>query len=242
MSVCARGSSQSGMALPRSPRAITTTSASGRISSSRCSPVMFSILAKIFNSSAPVSRRAARTVRRSSAPRTKGCMSAVTPYSLARLRFSISISVSALAGSSRPATARLLWDRSTPPRSTRQVIARASRTRRESAPSSSSSSSPSCRFPVRIGGTGKASPSVSVSPSRSVSGAKSAPTRSSGPCRSMSKSQETPSAVSARRRLSSHGARSARGPWERFKRTPRIPARSRARSVSVSAQAGPSVP
>ena len=114
-------------------------------------------------------------------------MSAVTPYSLARLRFSISISVSALAGSSRPATARLLRDRSTPPRSTRQVIARASRTRRESVPSSSSSSSPSCRFPVRIGGTGKASPSVSVSPSRSVSGAKSAPTRSSGPCRSMSK-------------------------------------------------------
>ena len=73
------GSVGSGTAFPRSPLAITISSAAGISSSMSRTPSVFSILAKSLISGLPASSRALRTAMRSSLLLTKGCITAVTP-------------------------------------------------------------------------------------------------------------------------------------------------------------------
>ena len=76
-------SSQSSMAVPRSPLAITISSQCGISSLSLSIPSRFSIFASRRTSLQPDRSSASRTSIRSSLLRTKGCITAVTPYSLA---------------------------------------------------------------------------------------------------------------------------------------------------------------
>ena len=184
---------------------------------------------------------ARRTAIRSSPPRTNGCMIPVTPKAPASRRFSMSSSVSAGAGSSRPTMARLLREQRVPPRTTRQSPLFASSTRSSSTPSSSRISSPPTRFGITHSGTGKSSPRTAMLPSFISTGLPSLPMRSSGPCKSMIRSGVTPSAFAAACIVSTQLLLSSSVPWERFSRMPAMPSRNILPSVSFSAHAGPSV-
>ena len=235
-----RGSSHSGMALPRSPRAMTTSSTRGRSSGRACTPVRFSIFAKMRMPSAPASCKARRRVRISSAPRTKGSITPVTPHCFAIFRFCRSSSVRVGEGTVSPGAAMLLRLCSTPPRSTVQVRASgaASVTCTSSLPSSSRSCCPGLQAAASAGGhPTPPRPSRRGPPSGRVKGCASRPVRSSGPCRSMSSSR-----MPAARMRDSQSACSTSDPWERFMRMPVMPASTICRRVSGWAQAGPMVP
>ena len=184
-----RGSSHRGMALPRSPRAMTTSSTSGKNSGSACTPARFSILARIFSCGAPASASACRRLRMSAAPRTKGSMTPVTPQSAAMARFSLSSAVRVGIWMSAPGAARLLRLCSTPPRITVHTRASGSAvsTRASSLPSSSSNSCPGCTPCTSAVGQGMpCTPRRTVCPAVRDSGCGRRPMRNSGPCKSMS--------------------------------------------------------
>ena len=245
ISFCTRGSFHSGMALPRSPRAITISSHPPRSSGRLRTPSRFSILAKRRISGAPASSRAARTASRSALSRTKGCMTAVTPQALARRMFARSVSVMVGGRSVRPGRAMLLRLCRTPPRRTR-AEARSSPAETISSrsfPSSSRTSWPGTRAGKISAGTGTPpAPSVTTAPSSSVSGASSAPTRSSGPCMSISSCAVLPASAAAAWRSAICFSAWRSVTCERLSRTPLIPAANIAASVSRSEQRGPSVP
>ena len=112
------GSSHRGMAFPKSPLAITISSAAGKSSSKFRTPCIFSILAKIRTFPAPAERSASLSSIRSPHDLTNGCMTPVTPYFAARRMFSRSLSVRAGIGIVFPATARLFSGFIMPPRHT----------------------------------------------------------------------------------------------------------------------------
>ena len=184
-----RGSSHSGMALPRSPRAITTSSTRWMNPGRARTPVMFSILAKIRISAAPASSSAWRRARISALPRTKGSITPVTPHCFAIFRFCRSSSVRVGEGTARPGAAMLLRLCRVPPRTT--VHTRASGnacvTCTRSLPSSSRSCCPGAAACTRAAGQGTPSaPRRTELPSTRATGSASVPMRSSGPCRSIS--------------------------------------------------------
>ena len=118
ISLCTLGRSQRWTAFPRSPLAITISSAPGSSSSSFRTPSRFSIFAKSFTSSAPASCRAFFTHSRSSRPRTNGCMTPVTPISFASRIFSRSAFVSVGELIFAPGNAALFLLFNSPPQST----------------------------------------------------------------------------------------------------------------------------
>ena len=144
-------------------------------------------MAKIWICPAWAFSSAARRVRMSSALRTKGSMTPVTPQLAATRRFCRSSSVRVGEETSTPGTAMLfrLWSR--PPRSTVQWRAVSTAfTRKSSLPSSSSSFCPGVMASKRQAGQGMPPvPRDTCCPSESVSGDASRPMRSSGPCKSI---------------------------------------------------------
>ena len=187
----AAGSSHRGMAFPRSPLAMTISSAFSRNSGSRSSPIWFSILANSRIFAPPFSSSACRTVSRSRRLRTKGCITPVTPQNAAMRIFSTSDAVIVGGSRSAPGRARLFRPRRTPPRRTSATapVSVCSVTRSSSLPSSKSTSCPGNSAGIAISGKGiPLPPNSSTSPSFSVIGSANTPTRSSGPCISMSSS------------------------------------------------------
>ena len=228
------------MALPRSPRAMTTSSTRDRNSGRACTPARFSIFAKMRICGAPASASACRRARMSCFPRTKGSMTPVTPQEAAMRRLARSSLVRVGMGTDRPGAAMLLRLCRTPPRSTVQTSASgpAAVTSTSSLPSSSKSCCPGRAACTSWTGQGMPpAPSCTVPPSGRVTGLASRPTRSSGPCRSMSRSGMSTAWI-----IASQSACSASAPWERFMRRPVMPASTRRRRVPALAQAGPMVP
>jgi len=220
------------------------SSAASMISSKWSSARRFSIFAMTRTDESPARASASRTARTSSAPRTNGCSTSVTPKRPATARFSRSSSVSAGASVSRPRIARLLRLCSVPPRSTRQRSAPRShaRTSNSSALSSSAIRSPRRAVSNTICGTGTPPAPRTVSPpSVSAAGSASRPTRSSGPCRSITNRGETPVSSAAARNSASSGAHAASPVWDRLSRAAVIPSRNISASVSRAAHAAPSV-
>ena len=241
MRFCTAGSSQSGTALPRSPRAMTISSACGSSSASASMPRRFSILAKSRMSVPPHSFIAARTAFRSSALRTNGCMTAVTPHDGASARFSRSCAVMAGSNVSTPGSAALLRERSTPPRSTSARSALSARSR--SLPSSRRMLCPFVTARSTSSGSGiPSSPSATCDPSSSAIGSRSRPTRSSGPCISSSRPMLRPVSRSAARTASRYGFASRSVVCDKLSRMPVMPAPIIRASVAASAHDGPSVP
>ena len=241
MRFCTAGTSQSGTALPRSPRAITISSACGKSSASASTPRRFSIFAKRRISAPPHSSMAARTAFRSSEPRTNGCMTAVTPHDGASARLSRSCAVMAGSAISTPGSAALLRERSMPPRS--MTAHSALSARRRSFPSSRRMLCPFVTARSTSSGNGMPlSPSATHSPSRSVIGSRSCPTRSSGPCISSSRPMLRPVSRSAVRTASRYGCASRSVVCDKLSRMPVIPAPIIRASVAASAHDGPSVP
>ena len=115
ISFCILGSSHNGTAFPRSPLAMTSISVSGRISSTALIPSLFSILAKRRQFPVPHSSIAFLTSKRSSFPRTKGCITSVTPASRAHLRLSRSCLVRVLPVTDTPSKAMLFLLSTVPP-------------------------------------------------------------------------------------------------------------------------------
>ena len=228
------------MALPRSPRAITTSSTRWMNSGRARTPVMFSILAKIRISAAPASSSAWRRARISALPRTKGSITPVTPHCFAIFRFCRSSSVRVGEGTARPGAAMLLRLCRVPPRTTvhKRAPGRVCVTCTRSFPSSSRSCCPGAAACTRAAGQGMPSaPRRTELPSTRVTGSASVPMRSSGPCRSM-RSCRMPAA----RIIASQSACAVSGPWERFMRMPVMPASTMRCRVSSCPQAGPMVP
>ena len=188
----------------------------------------------------PLFSSASRSVRRSSAPRTKGSITPVTPYCLACSRFCRSSAVSVGVCSTTPGAARLFRLRSTPPRRTVQSIwsGCTCSTSASIFPSSRSSLCPSRTAAISAAGQGTPSrPRRSSAPSDSSSGSARSPMRSSGPCRSISSLGMPASRISAR-----YSFWFSSVPWERFTRMPVIPASRIRRRHAADAHAGPIVP
>ena len=176
----------------------------------------------------------------SSAPRTKGSITPVTPQAPASCRFCRSSSVNVGEATVSPGAARLLRLCRVPPRTTVHCRAApsASATCTRSLPSSSRRFWPGRAACTSAVGQGTPPcPSRRLWPGSSTRGWGSVPMRSSGPCRSMSSSR-----MPAARMRDSQSACSASDPWERFMRMPVMPASTICRRVSGWAQAGPMVP
>ena len=188
----------------------------------------------------PHSFIAARTAFRSSALRTNGCMTAVTPHDGASARFSRSCAV--MAGSNLHARQRrALRERSTPPRSTSARSALSARSR--SLPSSRRMLCPFVTARSTSSGSGiPSSPSATCDPSSSAIGSRSRPTRSSGPCISSSRPMLRPVSRSAARTASRYGFASRSVVCDKLSRMPVMPAPIIRASVAASAHDGPSVP
>ena len=199
-------------------------------------------LGKIFNSSAPVSRRAARTVRRSPRRGQRGLHErgdAVLPR--AAEIFHIHLRERA-RGQLTARDSKALAGSEHPPRSTRQVIARASRTRR----GERAVVEQQFVAVLQISGQDRRDGKGFAERERiALAQRQRREKRADAQLRALQVDEQLTG--NALRGLGAAQAFQPRrtlgeGTVGRFKRTPRIPARSRARSVSVSAQAGPSVP
>ena len=235
----AAGSRSSGRLLPRSPRAMVTTSHSASQSARASSPGWFSTLANSSASARPFSAIVCRTTRRSSALRTKGCITAFTPSAAACGRSARSASHRAGRRRSTPSSVRLLWPVRVPPRVTRHTPP--STTVSATAPSSSSTVMPGRRASSTSPSTGMSAPSVTAAPSASGRGAGISPIRTSGPRRSIISWAHRPVSRSASCRAAIQSVRAASGVWDRLSRKPVTPRRSRAASAAVSQQDGPRV-